>query len=490
MKPLALLLLAILTALRFWLAAKNAVTPLEAYYWMCAHRLDLAFFDGPAGTAWLVRLGTLLGSDSAIHLRVAFPLFAAAATFSTWLLARSLFGPVAAIWAAIALNTLSFFNIVAIHAGPELPALTFTLLAAWAFVQAMDRGFPWWILAGALTALAAQFSYAAVLLVPGAALACALSFHHRAEWRRPGLYAMACLALAGLIPGIVWNQARDWPAFALGTLHTALTPRWGEIGPALGDDILQFSAVTLAALAFAIGLLARSARIHARPRLALCIAAPFLLLWIYGVLLGDPSAAALLPGSALLAGGLAHVFLTTPLLRRCGAALLVLIALSAIMPANSDPWTRSARGIPWHDVAATLDTLLARAQSPREAPLLLIAQDPDATAALNYHLAHTAHPEVFLRESQDVSNQFALWPRYDDFVQVEKPPDDFFKLEGSTSNPYMGRGALYLTDESPEDLPQTITAAFARVLPFAEITTPGARKFRVYLCEDYQTMPL
>jgi hypothetical protein len=39
-------------------------------------------------------------------------------------------------------------------------------------------------------------------------------------------------------------------------------------------------------------------------------------------------------------------------------------------------------------------------------------------------------------------------------------------------------------------LPQTITAAFARVAPFADLELAGNRKLRVYLCEDYQTMPL
>ena len=490
MKSPGVLLLAFLTALRLWFAGAAAVTPLEAYYWMCSHRLDEAFFDGPAGTAWLVHLGTLLLGDGAIGLRIAFPLFAALATFATFLFARKLFGPAVGLWAAVAINALPFFNIAAVHAGPELPALTFTLLAGWAFLRALDRGLPWWIFAGACLALAAQFHYAAILLLAGVVAVCLLSTRHRAEWRRPGLYASSFIALCGLIPSIVWNQAHDWPALALGTLRTALTPRLSEIGAALTANVFLFSLTALAALGFTIWMLARMARIHARPRMILCLAAPFVRLWLYGALHGEPASAPLLFASAILAAGAAHIFLETVRLRQLGAIVLILTAGVNVLPASENPWSQSARGISWRAVAASLDELLVKAQSPQSPALLMIAQDPDATAALNYHLAHTAHPEVFLRESQDVSNQFALWPRYDDFVEVAKPPDDLFQQEGSTSNPYIGRSALYLTDESPDDLPQTVKSAFVHVSSFATLQLAGGRKLRVYLCEDYQTMPL
>ncbi len=491
MKTLALLLLAILTALRLWLAGSSAVTPLESYYWMCAQRPDWAFFDGPAGTAWLVRLGTVIAGDGPLGLRLAFPLVAVLASGGVFLLARALFGPATALWAAVAINALPFFNIAAVHAGPELPAAFLALLAGWAFLRAMDhQGLSWWALAGTGLALATQFHYAAILLLPGFAAACALSTRHRSEWRRPGIYVLALVAACGLVPALVWNQAHDWPALALGTLRTALSPRWGEIGSALATENSLFSLGAVVALGFTIWTLARSARIHARPRLALCLASPFMALWLYGTLGGQPASMALLLVSMILAGGTVQVFLATARFRQLGAILLFVTAGGTLLPASSDPWTRSAHGISWREVAAAMDGLLARAQNSQSPALLLIAQDPEATAALSFHLAHTAHSEVFLCESQDASNQFALWPRYDDFVETVKPADDFFKLEGSTTNPYLGRSALYLTAEEPDDLPQTITAAFAHVTSFASLELGGGRKLRVYLCEDYQTMPL
>lgn len=493
MKAAALLLLVLLTAVRLWLAAAAPVTPLEAYYWLCAHRLDWAFFDGPAGTAWLAHTATAMLGDGPLGLRLAFPLLAAAASLGAFLLGRALFGVIAGIWAAAILNVLPVFNAAAVHAGPELPALALTLFAAWAFVRAMDHGFLWWLLGGCIVGLAGQFEYAAIFAVLGAALACVVSHRHRAEWRRPGIYAALAIPLFALCPAWEWNRAHDWPALATGTLRTAITPRWDEFLSVLGMDIFLLSVFAFAGLILAKIAVLFSSRIHAKPRIALCLAAPFALLWLYNLLQGAPGIFAMLCAVALFSGAAAHAVIERPGLRIAGAALLILTAADGAFGSFSsrqDPWSRSMRGMAWTEVASSLDALLAKTTQPGGAQPFLIAQNADATSALNYHLSRTTHPEVFLRESQDVSSQFALWPRYDDFIETDKPADDFFRQEGSTTNPYMGRDALYLTEEEPADLPQTITAAFARITPFATLELPGGRKMRVYFCENYQTMPL
>ncbi len=56
----------------------------------------------------------------------------------------------------------------------------------------------------------------------------------------------------------------------------------------------------------------------------------------------------------------------------------------------------------------------------------------------------------------------------------------------------MGRSALYVSAEAPDELPQTIKAAFATVTPLEQIPQPGRplRPLYIYLCENYQTLPL
>jgi 4-amino-4-deoxy-L-arabinose transferase-like glycosyltransferase len=481
MKVLPWILLAALTVLRLWTAAAAPVAPEDAWQWLCAKRLDTAFFDAPGGTAALVRATTTALGDGALGLRVAFPLLAALASVAAFLFARALFGAAAGIWAAAALNALPVFNSAAVHANSTLPALAFTLLAAWAFLRALDRGLPSWALSGTCLAIAANFHYSAALLWLGILAVCATSPRHRVEGRRPGIYLALAITFAGLAPAFVWNQAHGWPALALGTWRTVITPRWAEILPALGASALLLGPPAFLGWLFSLGALGRSASLHAHPRQVLGLAAPFTLLWLYGVLHGDPAGSALLLSAALTSAGVAYAFLQSASLRRTGAALLLLTAASAAWP------TKPATN--WHAVASALEQTLAKAQPGHEKPLFLIAPDPEATSALSYHLASRG-TEVFLRESQDLSNQFGLWPRYDDFVETDKPADDFFKQEGNTTNLYLGRSALYIGEEPLDALPSAIKSAFAKVSPFAELELPGGRKLRVYLCEDYQTMPL
>ncbi|MDD5200559.1 MAG: glycosyltransferase family 39 protein [Terrimicrobiaceae bacterium] len=493
MKIFPAILLAVFTAIRLWVAAVTPVTPIEAYHWMGAHRPDWAFFDGPGGTAALVHLGSALLGDGPLGLRLAFPLLAALATLACFLLVRSIFGSQTGLWAAVALNALPLFNLAAVHAGPELPAAAFTLLAAWALVRALERRIEWWVAVGIFVAAAGQFAYPTIALLAGVAAACIAFRRHHAEWRRPGIYLAIVIPLACLFPAIAWNQAHGWPASALGTWRTEFAPDWPGAWHALAGAIALLSLPAFAAGLFSLAILARSARIHQTPRLILCLAAPFLLLWLRGVLHGEAAETALLLGAALSLGGAVHVFLETMPLRVAGTAALLLAAGCNILPAGkADPWSRSTHDIAWNEVAAALEQMLTMADAGRPAPLFLIAPDPDATAALSYYLTHVAEgmpPSVFLRESQDLSNQFGLWPRYDDFVETAKAPDEYFQ-EMKAENPYMGRSALYLTEAEPADLPQTITGAFAHVSPYATLTLPAGRKMRVYLCEDYQTMPL
>jgi 4-amino-4-deoxy-L-arabinose transferase-like glycosyltransferase len=483
MRHLPILFLLGITLVRFWLTLALPIAPSEAYVWLCAHHLDWGFFDGPAGTAALVHGTTGVLGEGAAGLRIAFPFLAAVATIGVYLLGAGLFGRIAGIWAAVALNVLPAFNLASIEANPQLPALTFSVLAAVAFFRALDGGgLVWWLAGGLANAVAGQFQVTAICLAAGPLIACACLRRHRGEWARPGLYLAFIIALGGLAPILMWNQTHGWPALALGTLHTAMTPRWSEIPSALWGSLMAISIpLAIAWLAGAV-VLFRASRAHLRPRLLFAMAAPVLLCWVYAILHGQVESTLLLIAIALTAGGIVHAFLGTGLLRRLGAVALVLAASSSAYRAFSTDPT-------WRDASAVLGAVLAKAQPGHPQPLFLIAPDPDATSALAYYLAGS-RTEVFLRESQDASNQFSLWPRYDDFVESAQPAQVDYQLEGNTTNPYLGRSALYVTPENPDDLPQTITAAFEKHQLFGTLTFPGGRTLHLYLCENYQTMPL
>ncbi len=487
LKFLPILLLVVLTGLRLWTAAAMPLTPKEAFLWMCANQLDWAFFDGPGGTACLVKGGFLCIGDDALGLRFAFPLFAALATVAAYLAGRSLFGPSGGWWSATGLNTLPAFNLSAVQASPAVPLTACLLLAAWSALEAGQRNSSLrWLAAGAFAGIGAQFSYLALLFAPGVFLACALSGHRRRLLRTAGPHLCAIVAISSVIPAVLWNQAHGWPMLGLETLRTVMTPKWSAIPGALWENVSLLSPPGALFAGIAAILLVVAARIHARPKFLTGLAAPFLAFWLWSLWHGDTSSPALLPVAAfaLLGIGSAAGWIAAvgfPVLATIAAGFS---AMALTQAAKSNP-------VPWADLARHVDALVVAEQNGRADALFVIAKDPELTAMLNYHLPRIASGqvrEIFLRESQDLSNQFGLWPRYDDFVETEVAPDEMFQ-QHKAANPYLGRSAIYVTDEVFADLPQTITAGFVKVTPVATMRM-GERVLRAYLCEEYQTVPL
>ena len=100
-------------------------------------------------------------------------------------------------------------------------------------------------------------------------------------------------------------------------------------------------------------------------------------------------------------------------------------------------------------------------------------------------------PSVFVTESPSLNSSFALWPSYPDAVAVGAK-DNLYTEEKSFS-PFLGRNALYITTESKEELPQTITNAFNAVALLKEvpISVNGRQQMiRIYQCEGYRTLSL
>jgi hypothetical protein len=106
--------------------------------------------------------------------------------------------------------------------------------------------------------------------------------------------------------------------------------------------------------------------------------------------------------------------------------------------------------------------------------------------------ASTRRRSAAATESPAARSQFDLWPRYDQFVEAAQTapdgPDPFTEQQGA--NPFIGRNALYITTQQTDELPQAITAAFKTVQLLEEATTPAGPILRVFLCSDYQTMPM
>ena len=70
---------------------------------------------------------------------------------------------------------------------------------------------------------------------------------------------------------------------------------------------------------------------------------------------------------------------------------------------------------------------------------------------------------------------------------------DNLYTEEKSASPFLGRNALYITTETKEELPQTITGAFGAVGLLKELPIEingRPQVIRIYQCEDYRSLAL
>lgn len=485
MKPRSVFIfLSAVTLLRLvWLAIQG-VSAQEAYYWMCGSKMAAAFFDGPPGTAFLVRMIGAATGDSREILRLAWPLFGFIAAWLAWLLARTLYNDLVAGWTVVGLNALPFFNELCVTVGPGIPLMILTLggmLAAYSAVEGRRLD---WILSAALLALACLFRYEAVLVALGLLIA-VLSVLRKKE--KPDALAAASLILlpaAALWSPLAWNAALDWIPIAGGTFQTWWRPQPGGWTRDLVEYFRQFSFAAGIALAGAlVALLWTAWHKQGRARFLLVTAGPASLWALYQFLIGrDFSTAAWIAVVPLLIF-LAETGSRWRWMGVCSSAIVLIALVSSGLLLHEEGLQRA--------VGKTLAVEMHAAS--REMPAsegggFLIAEDADLASLLTIYfkpVAPSEYPPVFVPESPALTSQFGIWPSYGNFIETDKATDEFF-TEQKGYNPFIGRHALYIGAE----LPQTVKGAFSEVRPLRDIKLPDGRRMVIYLCLDYQTLPL
>jgi hypothetical protein len=204
---------------------------------------------------------------------------------------------------------------------------------------------------------------------------------------------------------------------------------------------------------------------------------------VYQFLIGrsfsTPAWLALIPVLAALIGFLAR----SRWMPLAGSAVVALALLQSAVMLREEG---RMRGV-WLSVAKEVH------KATREIPAsdgggFLIAENTDQASMLAVFFktaAGSEYPPVFVPESPALTSQFGLWPSYADFVASDLVVDEFF-TEQKGYNLFAGRNALFLGS----DLPQTIKGAFAQVSPLRKIQLPDGGELTIFLCLDYQTLPL
>jgi hypothetical protein len=384
----------------------------------------------------------------------------------------------------VGLNALPFFNDLCVTVGPGIPLMILTLAGMLAAYSAVEGRSLDWILSAALLALACLFRYEAVLVALGLLIA-VLSVLRKKE--KPDALAAASLILlpaAALWSPLAWNAALDWIPIAGGTFQTWWRPQPGGWTRDLVEYFRQFSFAAGLALAGAlVGLLWTAWHKQGPARFLLVTAGPASLWALYQFLIGrDFSTAAWIAVAPLLMF-LAETGSRWRWMGACSSAIVLIALVSSGLLLHEEGLQRA--------VGKTLATEMHAAS--REMPAsdgggFLIAEDADLASLLAIYFkpaAPSEYPPVFVPESPALTSQFGIWPSYANFIETEKATDEFF-TEQKGYNPFIGRHALYMGAE----LPQTVKGAFSEVRPLRDIKLPDGKSMIIYLCLDYQTLPL
>jgi len=479
------LVLSGLALLRVWAVLWGEVGGANAYYRLCAGLPAPAYFDGPAGTAMLVRVFSGMG-DAWLLLG---PLWAVAATLALVHFGSRVADPRGAAGAAVVMNVLPAFNAEALVAGPVLPALTFSLLGA-SFVWDASRGqspriFSWFA-AGTAFAGGALFAYWAALFGLAAGLVPLARPSGRRMENFAGL-AWIVIALAGVLRAPwIWNAEREFIPVAGWTLRGLIQPDWPALGAGLVDFLAGISPVIAITACVVFVRVVAGCRGAGPAGFVAAVAAPGVLLGGLAVYRGWDAGIAALPAVALVLPSAWVALERGRAILWAGAALAVAFSVPV--------YTGIVRGNGL--MAETAAHVLALDDSlSGEIPggLFHIAGDAGLAASLGYQIRNAivppeGHPPVYELESQAITSQFAYWPSYADFVEAVRPSDEFF-TESKAGNPFEGHSAVYVGREGPAGLPQAVKGAFSDVQIVREAGPPEDRLY-IYLCLDYQTMPL
>ena len=478
-----LVFLGILALLRIVWLATQGTAPQEAYYWMCGDRLAAAYFDGPPATAYLVRFLVFFTGGSLEIFRLAWPLIGLFACWLAFLLIRTIFNEAVASWTLIALNSLPVFNAHCVTVGPWMPALVCMLGGLLAAHSAIEGRRKDWLPAAACFALACLFRYEAVLVPLGfcVALLAVLRKRQKPDWA--ALAALIVLPLAVLWSPLVWNANLEWIPIANGTLQTWWRPQPGGWSRNLTEFFKEYSfAGGLALLAgfacLGIGSLKRGGARF------LLFAMGFPALWaVYQFLIGRSFSTAAWLALAPALAALIGLFARSRWMPLIGSAVVALALFQSAVMLREEGLMR---GI-WSSIAKEVHKA-TRDIPASEGGGFLIAENTDQASMLAVFFKTTAgskYPPVFVPESPALTSQFGLWPSYADFVASDIVVDEFF-TEQKGYNLFAGRNALFLGSE----LPQTIKGAFTQVSPIRKIHLPDGGELTIFLCLDYQTLPL
>ena len=512
-----------LTAIRLSMLPTTDLEFDEAHYWMWSERLAPAYFSKGPGIAFAMRASTAVFGANEFGVRFFSPVLAAGTSLLLFYFARRLFSATAGLSAVIALNVTPIFNIGAFLMTIDALSIFFWLAAMFTFWLALEKSpyFTWYSpLTGLLIGLGFLSKYTNAFELVSVLAVLALAPRLRREFARPGLYFLLAMFALCTVPPIVWNAQHAWITLthlrSRGGVEQGFAVHPFEVLSFLGAHFLAYSPFLFLAIAW--GVIASWRRVNQQFKVLFLMWFGLPVFSFYLLLSINKSAAPNWDGLAFLGFGLLAVYFwwerleASVMLRLCASVALLVGLITSVIVLDtdllrtagyqlwrSDPSDRM-RG--WKSATRAVEKMRNDFEAQLGEKLFLIADARDRASEISFYLRDKraegpGHPPVYITESQDLVNQFSFWPRYDEFVELKpgtpQPGGEVYTEENGIS-PFVGRDALFIRAGEKEHVPHNIRAAFQSTEPVGtiEVRRYGKvlRKWQVFLCRNYRTLPL
>ncbi|MGB2718212.1 MAG: glycosyltransferase family 39 protein [Rhodococcus sp. (in: high G+C Gram-positive bacteria)] len=227
-------------------ASGPGYTPFNELYFLSAGKfhLDWSYADQPIGLPLLARLADTIWADSTLGLRIPAIIMCVVGIIVASLLAREFGGgaraqiATAAMYGALGvvpgwseMETTSF--------DPQLWLVIIYFLARWMRTESAR----YLIGAGLVTGLALSVKYLVPVLWVGIVIGVLLCGPRRIL-TRPALWLGGCVAIVVALPGLLWQQAHDWPQAAM-TEHLSSRDGLFDFGTGRFLVLVPFGAFAL-----------------------------------------------------------------------------------------------------------------------------------------------------------------------------------------------------------------------------------------------------
>lgn len=186
----------------------------EAQYWTWSQNLDFGYFNKPPLIAWLIRSATVVCGDGQACVRLPANLLQIGSAFLIYLLGARLYDARIGFWSAIVYALLPGIAVSSFLITTDVPLLLFWIVGLIAFAAHLERPrISTAVVFGLAVGLGFNAKYAMVYLPALAAFYIAMTPSMRPAGREPSTWLGLALAIALIVPNIVWNAMNGFVTF-------------------------------------------------------------------------------------------------------------------------------------------------------------------------------------------------------------------------------------------------------------------------------------